>query len=85
LGCVEPAGVIFGVAQTMPGLHLPTSLLADLVDSAEDTIVAAFDTDQLSELKARGAAVDLPSAVIYLRSEVDRILANGKDVAGAPA
>ena len=85
LGCVEPAGVIFGVAQTMPGLHLPTSLLADLVDSAEDTIVAAFDTDQLSELKARGAAMDLPSAVIYLRSEVDRILANGKDVAGAPA
>jgi predicted ATPase/class 3 adenylate cyclase len=85
LGCVEPAGVIFGLAQTMSGLHLPTSLPADLVDSAEEAIVAAFDTEQLTQLKARGAALDLPSAVAYLRSEVDRILANGKDVEGAPA
>jgi hypothetical protein len=85
MGCVEPAAVIFGLAQTMSGRHQPTSLPADLVDRAQDTIVAAFDTEQLTQLKARGAALDLPSAVVYLRSEADRILANGKDVAGSPA
>jgi hypothetical protein len=50
----------------------------DVVTTAQDAIAAALDGDQLTRLKARGAELDLPSAVIYLRTEVDRILADGR-------
>lgn len=41
---------------------------------AEDAVAAAFGADRLTELTARGAALDLASAAVYLRREVDRIL-----------
>jgi hypothetical protein len=56
-----------------------------LFNSAEDAVTAALEPDRLAELKTRGAAMDLASAVTYLRGEVDRILNGGKDIAGAPA
>jgi hypothetical protein len=48
-----------------------------LARGVEDAIAAAFDPDRLAELKARGAALDVPGAVSYLSTEVDRILAGG--------
>ena len=48
----------------------------DVVTTAQDAIAAALDGDQLTRLKARGAELDLPSAVNYLRAEVDRIFAD---------
>jgi len=84
--CLEPAAVIFGLARAMSGIHPPgTETIGDLIDSAESAVAAAFDAEQLTELKARGVVLDLPSALVYLRSEVDRVLDDGKDVAGAPA
>jgi hypothetical protein len=78
MGCYEAAAVIFGLAHAMSAVHPSTALAPDdLVQGAEDVVVAAFDADQLAELQARGAAMDLVSAVDYLRSEVDRILADG--------
>jgi hypothetical protein len=74
VGCLEPAAVILGLAHTMFGEPLPPSFTDDLVGSAEDAIAAAFDADRLTELRARGAALDLPSALNYLRAEVDRVL-----------
>jgi hypothetical protein len=50
----------------------------DLALGVEDAIVAVFDTDRLAELRARGAALDVPSAVAYLRTEVDRVLADSE-------
>ncbi len=86
MGCYEPAAVIFGRAHAMFAGGPPSAIAPDdLVNSAEDAVAAAFDADRLAELEARGAAMDLASAVIYLRSEVDRILADGKDIAGVPA
>jgi predicted ATPase/class 3 adenylate cyclase len=84
--CLEPAAVIFGLEDAMFGGHLVAlSVPDDLANSAEEAVAAAFDPDRLTALKARGAALDLPSAVAYLRSEVNRILADGKDIAGASA
>jgi hypothetical protein len=74
LGCLEPAAVIFGLAHAVFSAPVPTRLIDDLVCGAEDAVSAAFDPDRLAELKARGAAMDLPSAAAYLRREVDRIL-----------
>jgi predicted ATPase/class 3 adenylate cyclase len=85
MGCYEPAAVIFGLAHVMFPVPMPSTLPVDLVASAEDAVTAALEPYRLAELKARGAALDLPSAVIYLRSEVDRILNGGKDIADAPA
>jgi predicted ATPase/class 3 adenylate cyclase len=90
LGCLETAAVIFGLAHALFGVHvsawLPEDVSAwlpeDQVHTAEDAIAAAFDTDQLTQLKARGAAMDLPDAVAYLRSEVDRVLAERTQAAG---
>ena len=76
MGCYEPAAVIFGLEHAMFPGHPSTALAPDdLVQGAEDAISAAFDPDQLAELKARGAAMDLASAAVYLRREGDRILA----------
>jgi predicted ATPase len=86
LGCAEPAAVMFGLAQALFPVYPPNALAPDdLFNSAEDAVTAALEPDRLAELKARGAALDLPSAVVYLRGEVDRILMDGKDIAGAPA
>jgi predicted ATPase/class 3 adenylate cyclase len=86
MGCYEPAAVIFGLAHAMHAVHPSTATAPDdLVQGAENTVAAAFDTDQLTELEARGAAMDLASAVSYLRGEVDRILADGKNIGGALA
>jgi non-specific serine/threonine protein kinase len=76
MGCLEPAAVIFGLTHAMFGERLPPSFTDDLVNAAQDAIAAAFDPDQLTRLKARGAELDLPSAVNYLRAEVDRIFAD---------
>jgi hypothetical protein len=63
MGCLEPAAVIFGLARAMSGIHQPgAEAIGDLIDSAEGAVAAEFDADQLTELKARGAALDLPSA-----------------------
>jgi tetratricopeptide (TPR) repeat protein len=76
MGCYEPAAVIFGLAHAMSAVHPSTAHAPDdLVQDAQDTVAAAFDTDQLTELEARGAAMDLETAAVYLRREVDRILA----------
>jgi len=75
MGCYEPAAVIFGLEHAMFPVHPSTALAPDdLVQGAEDAVSAAFDPDRLAELKARGAAMDLASAAVYLRREVDRIL-----------
>jgi predicted ATPase/class 3 adenylate cyclase len=85
LECYEPAAVLFALARTLWGRDLAPrftvagDLPPDLIDSAEDAIAAAFDSDQLARLKARGAALDLPRAAAYLRREVDRILIEGRD------
>jgi hypothetical protein len=52
----------------------PDGGIEDLVHSAEDAIAAAFGTDRLTQLKARGAALDSPIAITYLRGEIDRVL-----------
>jgi predicted ATPase len=85
LGYLETAAVIFGLAHAIFGVHLLVwSLPEDQVHSAEDAIAAAFDTDRLAQLKARGAAMDLASAAVYLRTEVDRILAEDTYAATTP-
>jgi predicted ATPase/class 3 adenylate cyclase len=76
MGCFEPAAVLFGLNEAMFGEVLGL-VSGDLARGVEDAIVAAFDTGRLTELKVRGAALDLPGAVAYLRGEVDRILADG--------
>jgi len=76
MGCYEPAAVIFGLEHAMFPGHPSTALAPDdLVQGAEDAVSGAFGPDRLAELKARGAAMDLASAAVYLRREVDRILA----------
>ena len=80
LECYEPAAVFFALARTLwgrdlvPRFTVAGDLPTDLIDGAEDAIAAAFDSDQLARLKARGAALDLASAAVYLRGEVERIL-----------
>jgi predicted ATPase len=86
MGCYEPAAVIFGLVRAISAAHPSTAHAPDdLVQDAEATVAAAFNADQLTELEARGAAMDLASALVYIRCEVDRIVAEGKDIAGAPA
>ncbi len=85
LGCLETAAVIFGLAHQMWSIHQLVGVPSqDQVRSAEDAIAAALDPDQLTQLKARGAAMDLASALAYLSGEVNRVLANGTRGAGTP-
>ncbi len=77
MGCYEPAAMTFGLAHAMFAELPPIALATDYpVKSAEDAVSAALDADRLAELRAHGAALDMPSAVSYLRAEVDRILAD---------
>jgi predicted ATPase/class 3 adenylate cyclase len=75
IGCFEPAAVLMGLNDATFGDNLGPVVPGDLARGVEDAIVAVFDTDRLAELRARGAALDVPSAVAYLRTEVDRVLA----------
>ncbi len=85
LGRLETAAVIFGLVHELGAIHqLVGPPSHDQVRSAEDAIAAALDPDRLTQLKARGAAMDLASALVYLRGEVDRVLADGMQGAGTP-
>jgi hypothetical protein len=55
----------------------------DLLKSAEQAFVAALHPDQLTQLKARGAAMDWPSAMAYLHSEVGRVVADSAQANGS--
>jgi predicted ATPase/class 3 adenylate cyclase len=78
MGCYEPAAILCGLNDAMFGENVGPLVTYDhLARGVEDAIAAAFDPDRLAELKARGAALDVPGAVSYLSTEVDRILAGG--------
>ena len=42
--------------------------------STDTALLDALGEQRVSELKARGAALDLPNAIDFLRAEADRVL-----------
>jgi predicted ATPase/DNA-binding SARP family transcriptional activator len=72
----EPGAVILGFADANSPLSrsTPNVEYMGLVRATDGALLDALGEDKLSELKARGSALDLPDAVAYVRMEADQAL-----------
>jgi hypothetical protein len=76
----EPGAILLGFADARSPLSRGTSndeFVAVLV-ATDTALLNALGEDALAELKARGGALDLTDAVVYLRTEADRALARNR-------
>jgi hypothetical protein len=74
MGHFGPGAVIFGYADEQ-GPRRGSEEYMSYVISADAALLDALGEQRLAELKARGAALDLPNAIDFLRAEADRVLA----------
>jgi predicted ATPase/DNA-binding SARP family transcriptional activator len=70
----EPGAVILGFADGH-SRRFENPEIMRLLTATDKALVNALGEDLLSQLKARGSALDLPGAVTYLRAEAERALA----------
>jgi predicted ATPase/DNA-binding SARP family transcriptional activator len=72
----EPGAVILGFADAHDPFsrRTPNVEYMGLITATDNALLNALGEDKLSELKARGSALELPDAVAYLRTEADRAL-----------
>ncbi len=72
LGRFEAAAVLVGKGDTRQLRNGPDWML-ELFAATEAALLAALGEQEVSELAARGAALEFTDAVAYLRAQVDRI------------
>jgi hypothetical protein len=76
----EPGAVLLGFADAQDAYSrkMFNDDYNELLTGADNAILDALGEANLSDLKARGGALDLPNAVVYLRTEADRALAGNR-------
>jgi predicted ATPase/class 3 adenylate cyclase len=74
LGYLEPAAVLMGQADPRFADQLDAAEFTETTAWAEAALLEGLGARQLTELKARGAALDTADAVAYLRAESQRAL-----------
>jgi predicted ATPase len=72
----EPGAIILGFADVHDAhsRSTPNVEYMGVIRATDNALLAALGEDKLSELKARGRALDLPDVVAYLRNEAYRAL-----------